>query len=402
MTIIEHDNDRKFSGMPAVPVFETGHTLSSRTGEQSDAVRLFGQSIHTQVYLENHFIDQSDLDEDGLFTDQYSDRSTYLIAENGKRYTTCRYVSANKKRGIMSLPTAEHFSLDAEEVQKTAGIRLADLKASEVIEVSGLASVKRDNPENEQTSDLNVTWLLYSAILRDSLDQGHKLWLLNTHESLTRSLEKILGSDQVHRLGSAMEYMGSPTVPVAMNPQSIVQSILNDDSAIGVQKRKHLEDVLPGVSADKLSKETKAALDRRGIPYVKTPVLERVVKSPKTWANSALGVYAVARAAPLPAIDQFHGDWRVFMAVDLATVAPYTWGLAETAMGSTRGRRLAGAATAVTSFAAPYGYLFTEGDNYPPYVTGIVGAFVAVAGLQEVAKNRKNKRIFRGLRASEQ
>src|SRR5664279_5038077 len=188
MSVTERANDRSFSDMPVAPVFETGHTLSSRTGEQSDAVRLFAQSIHTEVYLKNHFIGPTDLDDNGLFTDQYSDRSTYLLAENGERYTACRYVSANKKRGIMSLPTAEHFALDADEVQKTAGVRLADLKPSEVIEVSGLASVPRDNPENERTSDLNATWLLYSAILRDSLGQGHKLWLLNTHESLTRSL----------------------------------------------------------------------------------------------------------------------------------------------------------------------------------------------------------------------
>ncbi|MEO5949825.1 MAG: hypothetical protein ABIQ04_00075 [Candidatus Saccharimonadales bacterium] len=400
MTAAERYGTERLSEVPKAPMFRSGkHTISSRDPTQGQVVREFAQSMHTQVYLDKHFIEPVDLDERGMFTDEYNDRATYVVAENGQRYSACRYIAATKKEGLMSLPTPRHFALDAKEVQDVAGTRLVDLRASEVVEISGLVSVKREDKEVGHSGDLNATWLLHSAALRESLDQGHKLWLLNTHETLIRQLEIILGPDQIHRLGAPMDYMGSMTVPVAINPQSVVTSALNDDSIHGEAKRHHLMEALPGVNADKLSKETKAALERRGIPYVKTPRLERLVKSPKTWVNTALGAYALARAAPLPAIDQFHGDWRVFLALDLVTVAPYTWGITTAATGTTRRRRLVGASAAVGGFATPYAYLIGTGDHYPPIVDGAIAGFVGLATLQEVAKNRRNKRIFRELEA---
>ena len=253
--------------------------LTSRDSEQGELVRFAAQELHTKVYLEKQYIEQEDLDDTGIFTDEYSDRATYILAQNGQRQSTCRYISANKKEGIRSLPTARHFSLDATEIQRAIGGRLADMKSSEVIEVSALASVRLDGAvkEDSELRKLNTTWLLYSEILRESLDNGHRLWLLNTHDELVRSLEGVLGKEQIYRLGEPKMHMGSVTVPVALNPQEVILSALEDDSPTGELKRRHLKETLAGVSDKKLTNKMKHALREHNIPYDERPRGERNV-----------------------------------------------------------------------------------------------------------------------------
>lgn len=378
--------------------------LTSRDPEQGELVRFAAQELHTEVYLKMQYIEPEDLDNMGIFRDEYSDRATYILAQNGQRQSTCRYISADKKEGIMSLPTARHFSLDAAEVQRTIGGRLADMKPAEVIEVSALASVRLDGAtkEDSELRKLNTTWLLYSEILRESLDHGHRLWLLNTHDELVRSLEGLLGKEQVHRLGEAKMHMGSVTVPVALNPQEIILSALEDDSPTGELKRRHLRETLAGVSDKKLTPKMKHALREHDIPYVERPASERVIKNPKVIANTALTGYALARAAPLAGIEEFDGNVGVFLAIDVATVFPYTWGLIETATGKTWSRRATGAAVASGSFAAPYVYFWTQGENYPGYVNAAAGTIIAAAGLREAWKIRKNRRIARDLESEKE
>lgn len=378
--------------------------LTSRDPEQGELVRFAAQELHTKVYLEKQYIEPDELDDTGLFNDEYSDRATYILAESGRRRSTCRYISANKKEGIMSLPTARHFSLDAAEIQRAAGGRLADIKPAEMIEVSALASVRLDGETKEDSAlrKLNTTWLLYSEILRESLDHGHRLWLLNTHEELVRSLEGLLGKEQIHRLGEARMYMGSVTVPVALNPQEVILSALEDDSPTGELKRRHLRETLAGVSDKKLTSKMKSALSEHGIPYTERSLGERIAKNPKVIANTALTGYALARAAPLAGIEEFDGNVGVFLAIDVATVFPYTWGLVEMAVGKTWTRRATGATVAAGSFAAPYAYFWTQGENYPAYVNAAAGTIIAAAGLREAWKIRKNRRIARNLESEKE
>lgn len=378
--------------------------LTSRDSEQGELVRFAAQELHTKVYLEKQYIEQEDLDDTGIFTDEYSDRATYILAQNGQRQSTCRYISANKKEGIRSLPTARHFSLDATEIQRAIGGRLADMKSSEVIEVSALASVRLDGAvkEDSELRKLNTTWLLYSEILRESLDNGHRLWLLNTHDELVRSLEGVLGKEQIYRLGEPKMHMGSVTVPVALNPQEVILSALEDDSPTGELKRRHLKETLAGVSDKKLTNKMKHALREHNIPYDERPRGERIVKSPKVIANTALTGYALARAAPLAGIEEFDGNVGVFLAIDVATVFPYTWGLIETTTGKTWSRRATGVTVASGSFAAPYVYFWTQGESYPGYVNAAVGTIIAAAGLREAWKIRKNRRIAHDLESEKE
>lgn len=365
--------------------------MSSNDKGLTERVKRAAQELHTKVYLEKGFITGEDLDEDGLFVDEYSDRSVHILAHSSKRRTACRYIQATRREGIMSLPTAKHFSIDPEVIKKVASVRrLTDLKSKEVIEVSGLVSVQEDAEGESPRDELNATRLLYAQILRESLDAGHKLWLLNTHKELIRSLRILVGHEQVHELGEIKEYMGSPTVPVAINPQEVVRAVLEAEGRLGDMKREYLKETLEGVSDKHLSDDILQLLDKHGITYEKSSTLQRILRNRKAMAMTALTGYALARAVPVANVEGFEGSAAAFAAIDIATVPPYAWGLTEMVTGRSLGRRATAASVAAGSFAAPYVYFWAEGHNYPPYVNAVVGGIIGSAVAMEGRRMRKD------------
>jgi len=366
--------------------------------EYASATKVAAKELHTRVYLEKGFITPDDLNSDGVFTDEYSERAVYIIAHSKNRRSACRYFPASRKDGLMSLPTPKHFSLDPETIKETAGVRrLTDIKANEVIEVSGLVSVKEGDDLPDDRGELNATRLVYAQILRESLDAGHKLWLLNTHESLVRSLKMLVGREQVNVLGEVRDYMGSPTVPVAINPQEVVRAALEDQGRLGDMKREYLKETLKGVSDRHLPDDILALLDKNDIAYEKSSNLQRLLRNRKALAMAALSGYALARAVPVANVDEFHGSAAIFAGIDLATVPPYAWGLAETVAGKTIIKRSLGAVAAAGSFAAPYAYFWAEGHDYPAYVNFVVGGIVTAAAGLEARKYKKEEALKKHL-----
>ena len=374
--------------------------MSSRDSIYGDEVKHAAQVLHTQVYLQKDFISESDIDAQGIFTDKYSSRSTYLLAESEYRQSACRYIHANKKDGILSLPTAEHFSLDPDTIIQVAGVnRLSDLKHHEVIEVSGLASVQHESARSNggNRAELDATRLLYASIIRDSLDNGHKLWLLNIDEKHLRALKVLIGREQVHQLGEPREYMGPATVPVAINPQEVVRAAFTDESDYGAMKRQYLLESLPGVHGKHIPNDIKEMLTEHNIPYDEDSRLRRVATHPRTIAYAAILGYSSARAVPVSGVEEFQGSVPLLWAIDVGTAVPYTWGLITTASAKTPIRRAVGATVAGGSFVAPYAYFWSEGQDYPPYVNAVVGGLIGTAALLEIAKNRKEQNIVRRL-----
>ncbi|MFZ2836671.1 MAG: hypothetical protein WAZ21_05130 [Candidatus Saccharimonadales bacterium] len=366
-----------------------------------NTVKEIAQSLHTQVYLERDFIDIEDINDAGLFIDEYSDRSTYLLSENDNRRSACRYIRADKKNGIMSLPTAQRFSVDPEIIKQAAGVhRLSDLRHSEVIEVSGLASIRLSDDSERgagRAGELDATRLLYASIIRRSLDDGHKLWLLNIDRALLRSLEMLIGKDQVHTLGEAVEYMGPATIPVAINPQDVVRAAFADKSSFGDMKQQYLLETLPGVSDRYLADDVKQMLSENGIPYESESRLRRLFRNRRALAYAAIIGYSSARALPVGAVEEFEGSAPLLWAIDIGTAVPYTWGLLEAVSAKTPLRRAVGATVASGSFVAPYAYFWSEGNDYPPHVNIAVGGLIGAATLLEAGKVRKDRKIAKAL-----
>lgn len=366
--------------------------ISSLDIGHGETIKNKSQELHTKVYIEKGYVSLDQLDKNGIFTDEYDDRSVYFFAENSLRDSTCRYITASKKDGIMSLPTAKYFAVDPNVIRHAAGVdRLSSIAAKDVIEVSALASLQHGELKQGRRAELDATRLLYARILRDSLDKGHKLWLLNTHEELVRYLEVLLGKEQIHRLGEAKEYMGSPTVPVAINPQKVVETALKDESSLGEMKREYLHETLQGVSDTYLNKDMLALLESQDIEYERSSPAKRFLRHKRALAYVAIAGYTAARAVPVAHVEGFEGNAGIFFAIDFATSFPYTWGLVEVATAKKPIRRLAGGAVAAGSFAAPYIYFWAEGNGYPAWVNGVVGGIVGVAGLAAVNGIRKDK-----------
>jgi len=368
--------------------------LSSEDKREGDSVRNMAQELNTKVYLDEGYISSEEIGEDGVYKDQYAARSVYFFAENSLRSSTMRYIKADKRAGIMSLPTAKNFAVDADIIRQAAGVaRLANLQSKEVIEVSALASVQHGDVNLGRRGELDATRLIYARVLRDSLDQGHKLWLLNTHEKLVVHLERLLGKEQIHRLGDTKEYMGSPTVPVAINPQDVVRTALQDETPMGDMKRQYLKQTLQGVSDRYLDQEMLGLLEAHDIASERSPLLQRTLRHRKALAYAGISAFVVGRALPIAGVEGFEGNAGIFFAIDAATVFPYTWGLIEAATAKKPGRRVIGGAIAGASFAAPYAYFGLAGNEYPDWVNAAIGGYVGLAGLLAVTEVVKDRHI---------
>lgn len=372
--------------------------LNSNDKVNGDRIRQQSQELSTVVYLYEGFIQPEALNDQGLYVDKYANRSVYFFAENSIRHSTCRYIQADKKEGgILSLPTAKHFSVDADAVRHAAGVdRLTQIKSRDVIEVSALASV-RVGEQQTLDGEMDTTRLMYATILRESLDSGHKLWMMNTHEKLVRRLEIMLGKEQVHRLGEVMFYKGSPTIPVAINPQRVVETAFEDTTRIGDMKREYLKETLQGVNDRHLSKRLIELFDEHGIEHQEASALSKLGKHKKALAYAGITGYAISRGIPVAAVEEFEGSPAAFVAIDVATAFPYTWGLIEVASAKKPSRKVLGGTVAAGSFVAPYAYFFAEGEGYPMWVNGVAAGIIGVAGLTAVRGVMKDRQIEQAL-----
>lgn len=106
----------------------------------------------------------------------------------------------------------------------------------------------------------------------------------------------------------------------------------------------------------------------------------------KILAYIAVFVYSALRALPLMFVEEFYGSVLVIWLMDVLTAIPYTWGVLEFAVSPRPARRWLGLAIAIVTFAAPYIYFWSHGNDYPLGVTAIVIAMIIGAFLWEAIK----------------
>lgn len=100
--------------------------------------------------------------------------------------------------------------------------------------------------------------------------------------------------------------------------------------------------------------------------------------------NLGLILFVVARAAAVwGALDQYGVNPWVFLFLDIVTVPPYVWGLAQMiryfARDASVWRFAAGTVSAVIGFAAPYIYTYAVGYQTIPTFTKItIGVIIGI------------------------
>jgi hypothetical protein len=377
----------------------------SHNPDENPSTRLAARKLYTSKYLRKHYIEPEDLNSEGLYFDEYDARSVYLYAENGVKDSCVRQIQANKKGGILSLPTAKHFAVDSEKVRLAAGVdSLADLKSDQMVEVSALAS---DQKEGGVAGEFDATIAIHAAMLREALQQGHKLWLQNTTPRMVAQLRMLIGQDQIHVIGEPKMYLGSVTTPVAINPQDVVRKLLGSEDPMYDFHKGYLREIFRGLDATKVPKDIQELLVANEIPHVVPSKLRQVLSNKDVLAQAGVFAYTMARALPVGHLPGFHGSVEAFWSIDAATSFSYTYGLLQMyKRGVSLGRRALGAALAIPSFVAPYAYLYAEGRQYPNYVNIAVGSMVTGAVAKEVVarklRSRKESAIRGALEAPKQ
>lgn len=356
------------------------------------------QQVHTEVYLAKGFISEEQLNEEHLYVDEYTDRSETILIKTGNKETTIRIIHTDKNQGLLSLPTAKNFSVDPEVVKSVAHVsRLSALKQRDVVEISGLASMKIDS-ETSAADVFDATRQAYATGLRRSLDQGHKLWIMNIDERLNQSLKMILGKDSLHDAGEEKQYIGPPTKPVVLNPQDIVTSILKgSNTRFSEMNKKDIRKSLSGVSEKYLPTNLVKLLHENGISTEKDSVFSRILKRKKAIGYTAIIGYSTVRAIPVAAIPEFYGNPFIFAGIDIGTAFTQVWGTEKYLTGKTRTIRALGAVTAVASLMAPYGYVWLNGRDYPAYVNIIAGGLIGLAVAKETVMTIKDRKLHDGL-----
>ena len=115
------------------------------------------------------------------------------------------------------------------------------------------------------------------------------------------------------------------------------------------------------------------------------------VRTLKILAYIVIFVYSALRALPLMFVEEFHGSVLVIWLMDVITAIPYTWGLLEFTVSPRPARRWLGLSIAIVTFAAPYVYFWSHGNDYPLGVTAIVIAMIIGAILWEAIKYARSR-----------
>lgn len=383
-------------------VLEDGMIYSSRDKQFGPLVRSVAQKLHTQTYLREAYIKPDDLSNDGLYH-QYADRSTYFYRRTARRAVAVRQIECGRG-GLLTLPTAHNFEIDPDRLKAAAGVeKLRDISKKKTVEISALASQALEGPADAK-EDLMSVPLLYSEMLRHSLEQGQEYWLLNTYDSLARNLRMLIGKDQLHQIGEARDYLGSVTTPYLIKPQDVVRTILSSESRRFDFQKAHLKHVFDGIDDRLIPKDIRLLMDDNGIEANKTSDVKRIVTNPRVLAMSGLAAYCTARVLPFGGIEEFDGSIAALWAIDIGTVPTYVKGVEMATTGKTATTRSIGYTMATGSFAAPYVYAISEGKDYPPAVNIGIGAFAGAAVVSEVVQQYRTryseKRLIQGLQAA--
>jgi len=366
---------------------------------EGDSVATEAKQVHTVVYLNEGFIQPEQLNADGLYEDEYTSRSDPILVKSGAKETTIRMIHTSAKEGgILSLPTARHFSLDPDAIKKVAGAsRLSAIDPKTVVEISGLASMPLEGGDS-RSAVLDATRQAYAMGLRLSLDQGHSLWMMNVDPKLKGFLTMILGEDMITQIGEMQDYMSPPTVPIALNPQKVVESILlSEDARFGDMNRADIKETLEGVSEKHLTSKLVKLLHQNDIQTKKESLASKVWSSKKLAFYAGIVGYSALRFLPVGAVSQFHGSVPLYATIDVGTAFTQIGSMELFLQGRNRTIRALGALGTGASFAAPYAYFWANGDDYPWYVNAVASGFVAIGVGIETKKTISDNKIRKGL-----
>jgi hypothetical protein len=430
-------------GSPA-PVQSTQRAVTKPAKQTNDAMECFStddpdlilqaRQLMADVYLKRDFVSHSEITDEGVLSeesDPYGSHSTYYVVVPKNQKTvlaTVRIIHYDIQKDENSFPVMKHkqdFDPQALEVLESAGIE-------NLVEVSALARDKK------LAASGTAALMLYKKIFVDACyddDNGQKSLIMACNPVLFKTFSLLFG-DSFMRLGPDLPYPGQVACPAILpvraasiniakasrdkkNPYRGVQEGVVQYFGAGANAHRLSEEILSALDTygygellakmktndwDDLAQREKQALKivKRGAVIGK---LKELVKRyrPELLAIIGLIAYTVARTgvvaesiAPVT-----HADWRIFLGIELATTAPYVWGMGDLARNANNddyktSRKVSAYALTGSAFVAPYAYLAAEGILHSEQAAIVAGGLLVLSIVPALIKQVRNKLEHRG------
>jgi hypothetical protein len=398
---------------------------------------LKARQLMAQVYLKRDFITAEEITDEGVLSaesDPHGSHSTYYVVVPKNQRTvlaTVRIIHYDAAKGEDSFPVMKYKQM----LDPAALEVLASVGAQNLVEVSALARDKHLAASN------TATLMLYKRIFMDACyddANGKKSLIMATNPMLFTYFGLLFG-DAFMRLGPDLPYPGQPASPAILQVQDGTIHIAKASRDKKNPYRKVQEGVVnyfgAGANANLLSEVIPSALvtygygdllakmkandwtdvparEARAFNMIKRGAVLGKLKElflryrPEILAAIVLMVYTVARTGLVaesisPVATGV--DWRVFLGIEIATTAPYVWGIGDLARNVNNhdystSRKVSAYALAGSALVAPYAYLAAQGTLHTEQGTVIAGALLALSIGPTLAKQINKKLNKHGIR----
>jgi hypothetical protein len=395
---------------------------------------LKARRLMADVYLKRDFITHSDINDDGVLTeesDPYGSHSTYYVVVPKNQKTvlaTIRLIQYDPEKGEGSFPVLKYKkNFDPRGLEG-----LASVGPENLVEVSALAR------EKHLTASGTAALMLYKRIFIDACyddENGKKSLIMACNPMLYKNFRLLFG-DSFTRLGPDLPYPGQPASPAILRTKDGTVGIARASRDKKNPYRGVQEGVVryfgAGAKANLLSDEILAALDAYGygdlvakmqtddwndlarleaqaLKILKRGAIKGKLKEifmryrPEMLAGAGLMAYTAARTgvvaesiAPVT-----NADWHVFLDIELATTAPYVWGIGDLARNANNddyktSRKVSAYALAGSALAAPYAYLAAEGALQSGQAAIVASGLLALSIGPALIRQVTNQLEYRG------
>lgn len=189
--------------------------LSIRSVE-NPAELLAARRLHSQCFVEEGFIQESELGSDGLIHDDWVPFSDYFIATDEEAHEivgTCRLI----RPSVRGFPALQHFDPRPEAMEI-----FRSLDPNHCAEISALATLRNG------MQHMAISGALYGAVWRRAIETRRAYLLAIVDDRMLMFTRRFL-EIPIIEIGEPREFMGAKTTPTAIYVPRAAESMAPDN-----------------------------------------------------------------------------------------------------------------------------------------------------------------------------
>lgn len=397
--------------------------LTSDNDSVLDARRLMARE-----YVRRKFITSDQLNENGVVgneDDPYHNDAKYFVLRNdeGACVATLRTLHYSPEKDRESFPVLKYESVLYPEFRD----EIYEIGLENIIEVSAL--VRDKDLDTEGTAAIE----LYKKLFLDSWSDfgGKDKCLIMACNPVLFDMFKVLFDGSMMRIGPDLPYPGQEAVPTMFKLNegaiNLIECSRRADNNYRTVHQKVVEYFLAGTQASSFHPDIMEALERNDYQDLARKMREnnwpsgiqtaaefqRSMKKavilceakertkryrPELLSGIGLAGYSLARAAAVakglePVSDV---EWKTLLGIELLTTPQYVWGVGDLVRNAdnssySRKRKIGAYTAAVTAYAAPYGYMLSNGALSSAQGVGVVAGIAGVAAIPAATRKIRKR-----------